>query len=94
MALCTGTYESSYGAASSGSTGGIRLGLLDQASPPRALQGGSNGAAQKGVMGLGSQIRPEQVIDKLTERITDRLRSELKVELQVSQCVSQSNRVR
>jgi hypothetical protein len=35
-------------------------------------------------------IRPEQVIDKLTERITDRLRNELKVELQVSSASASS----
>jgi hypothetical protein len=36
-----------------------------------------------GGLGPAGMIRPEQVIDKLTERITDRLRNELKVELQV-----------
>ena len=32
--------------------------------------------------GVGG-VKPEEVIDRLTERITDRLRGELKLELQV-----------
>ncbi len=35
----------------------------------------------------GGGVRPEEVIDKLTERIADRMRAELKLELQVSELI-------
>jgi hypothetical protein len=42
----------------------------------------SSSAAATATTSWSSNLRPEAVIDKLTERIADRLRSELKVEMQ------------
>ncbi|MEW5319989.1 MAG: hypothetical protein WDW38_011097 [Sanguina aurantia] len=44
--------------------------------------GGGGGGTTHGSAQFWAQVKPEDVIDRLTERITDRLRSELKVELQ------------
>ena len=46
-----------------------------------SVNSGGHSSSQWGVAVSG--LRPEAVIDKLTERITDRLRTELKLELQV-----------
>ncbi|KAG2426898.1 hypothetical protein HXX76_012685 [Chlamydomonas incerta] len=43
--------------------------------------GGSGGVLPATLGGVGG-VKPEEVIDRLTERITDRLRGELKLELQ------------
>lgn len=65
-----------------GSAGSSSAGVTLPPSSPSVFLSTRGGVLPSTLGGVGG-VKPEEVIDRLTERITDRLRNELKVELQV-----------